>query len=278
MDLDAIAPHLIRGADGSWRPSARREAPVAYPDEANRFCFAVEERSFWFNYRNQCILDLVRRYPPAGAIADIGAGNGYVSLALQRAGFSTIVVEPGAAGVRNALSRGLDPVVAATLEGAGFLPGSLPAAGLFDVVEHVRDDERFLGEVHGLLRNGGRLYLTVPAFRALWAREDDLVGHHHRYDAPTLLARLGRAGFIVEHATYMFAPLALPLLLLRTLPSRLGWRTTLDPERIAGELMPAPGMLVSIVTAMLAGERALMRRGWRIPLGTSCLVAARAER
>ena len=80
-----------------------------------------------------------------------------------------------------ARSRGLDPVVCATLEEAGLRPESLDAVGLFDVVEHIRDEVGFLRTVRQTLCHGGRLYLTVPAFRALWSSEDDLVGHHRRY-------------------------------------------------------------------------------------------------
>ena len=44
----------------------------------------------------------------------------------------------GRAGTRrraNARARGLDPVVCAALDDAGFRPGALPAAGLFDVLD-----------------------------------------------------------------------------------------------------------------------------------------------
>jgi SAM-dependent methyltransferase len=248
---------------------------IHYPDQANDFCFGIEERSFWFAYRNQFIVETVRQFPPAGAIVDVGAGNGFVSLGLKRAGFETIVVEPGAAGARNARSRGLDPVICATLEDAGFTPGSLHAIGLFDVLEHVEDDYGFLRMVRSVVRTGARLYLTVPAFRALWSSEDDLVGHHHRYRLPTLRKRLNATGFVSDYETYLFSPLPLPLFLLRSLPSRLGRRQTLEAKQTAQELAPS-GMLVKAVTSVLDVELALVRRQRRIPLGTSCLMAAHA--
>lgn len=272
--LSTLAPDLVRHDDGIWR--APRHSPLDYPDHANAFCYGVEADSFWFNYRNRFITETVRQFPPAGPIADIGAGNGYVSLALQRAGFDTMVIEPGPDGARNARRRGLDPVICATLQDAGFRPHALDAAGLFDVLEHVEDDERFLRDVHELLRAGGRLYLTVPAFRFLWSAEDDLVGHHHRYAVGDLCRRLRRSGFSVDYATYLFSPLPLPLFLLRTLPSRLGWRSRLDPEQTAAELRPAAALAVRAVNALLDAEVAMVRRRRRIPLGTSCLVAATA--
>jgi len=270
----SLAPGLTLGDDGIWY--ARRQSAIDYPDEANAFCFALEARSFWFNYRNRFIIETVRNFPPRGPIADIGAGNGYVSLALHNAGFPVIVIEPGVTGARNARARGLDPVVCATFEDADLRSESLDAAGLFDVVEHIADDEGFLRRLRRTLRPDGRLYLTVPAFRALWSSEDDQVGHHHRYTVGLITGRLRAAGFAVDYATYLFSPLVVPLFLLRSVPSRMGWRRAMDPEQTAAELNPGSGLAVRAVTTVLAGEAALVRRRWRIPAGTSCLLAATA--
>jgi SAM-dependent methyltransferase len=273
QDLSAIAPGLTCD-NGIWR--ARVHSAVDYPDEANAFCFEVEEGSFWFGHRNRAILEILCRFPPTGPIADVGAGNGFVSLALQRAGYPTLVIEPGAAGIRNARTRGLAPLICATLQDAGFRPGSLDAAGLFDVLEHIPDDRAFLQDLRAILKPGGRLYVSVPAFRALWSSEDDLVGHHHRYTRREIRDRLQGAGFHVDFASYIFSPLPLPLFLLRTLPSKLGYRQQLDATRTAAELHPPSGLVVRAITRLLDGELALLKRGRRIPFGTSCLVVATA--
>lgn len=272
-DLASIAPGLRQDADGIWR--ARQSAAIDYPDEANAFCFAVEDRSFWFAHRNRIIVEAVRRFPPAGPIADIGAGNGFVSLALTQAGFPTLVIEPGPAGARNAQSRGLSPVVCATLDDAALEPASLSAGGLFDVLEHIDDERRFLTELHCVLAPSARLYLTVPAFRWLWSSEDDLVGHHRRYSIAALRRALEQCGFEVDYATCFFAPLPVPLLLLRTIPSLLGVRTTLDPKQTAAELQPS-STVAGIATRLLSPELRFVRRGRRIPIGTSVLAVARA--
>lgn len=273
IDLAAIAPGLTRGADGIWRAAA--QSAIDYPDQANDFCFAVEDVSFWFAHRNRVIIDAVRRFPPAGPIADIGAGNGFVSLGLERAGVPAIVIEPGAAGARNARTRGLATVVCATLDEAGFASGTLAAAGLFDVLEHIADDRAFLGQVRERLIPRGRLYLTVPAFQALWSAEDELVGHHRRYTTRGLRDLLQSGGYQIDFATYFFWPLPIPLFLLRTLPSRLGRRTTLDPQQTASELRPSP-LIERTMTRLLDWEQRWIQRGSTVPVGTSCLVVATA--
>ncbi len=273
-DLASIAPGLRQDADGIWR--ARKSAAIDYPDEANAFCFAVEDRSFWFAHRNRIIVEAVRRFPPAGPIADIGAGNGFVSLALTQAGFPTMVIEPGPAGARNARSRGLSPVVCATLDDAALEPASLSAGGLFDVLEHIDDERRFLAELRRVLAPGARLYLTVPAFRWLWSSEDDLVGHHRRYSIAALRRALEQCGFEVDYATYFFAPLPAPLLLLRTIPSLLRRANDARSQADRGRAPAVRAAVAGVATRLLSPELRFVRSGRRIPFGTSVLAVARA--
>lgn len=272
VDLRALAPALQRGDDGIWYPP-RHSAPD-YPDEGNAFCFQVEDHSFWFHYRNRMLVEMVRRFPPPGAIFDIGGGNGFVARGLNDAGFAAVVVEPGQVGARNAVARGLAPVVCATLDDAGFLPGSMPAAGLFDVLEHLPDDRAVLETLAELLPLGGRLYLTVPAFDWLWSDDDDLAGHHRRYTRRSLRRIVERAGFVVDTDTYLFAPLPLPIALLRVLPTKLGRRRPADPETLKQELKPAGGLATAIITRLLDLEAWWLTHVGPVPFGSSCLLVA----
>lgn len=272
VDLAAIAPSLRRGADGLWWPD--RQSALDYPDDGNAFCFQVEDTSFWFRHRNRVILDAVRRFPPGGAVFDIGGGNGFVSRGLIQAGVPAVVVEPGATGARNAHARGLSPVVCATLDDAQFTPGTLPAAGLFDVLEHLPDDRGVLRHLASLLCSGGRLYLTVPAFQWLWSDDDVHVGHHRRYTCRSLRAVVASAGFHVEYVSYVFAPLPWPILLLRALPTWLGLRRPADAQTLEKELKPPEGAAVRVLSAVLDLEGRWMRRGGTVPAGSSVLLVA----
>jgi SAM-dependent methyltransferase len=272
-DPRTFANNLEPGDDGLWWPRTR--SAVDYPDEGNAFCFQVEDGSFWFHHRNACLLAVMARFPPAGTVFDIGGGNGFVARALVTAGHHAIVVEPGPAGARNAQSRGLSPVICSTLDDAGFARGSMPAAGLFDVLEHIADDAGVLRRLAELLQDRGRLYLTVPAYQWLWSNEDDISGHHRRYTTRSLTRVLEASGFAVEFASYFFAPLPLPILLLRALPARLGHRPAVDLDAIKRELKPPSGIAVDALTALLGAEQRWLARGRTIPTGGSCLVVAR---
>ncbi len=270
IEIEKIASNLVKTPDGFW--TARNISAVSYPVEGNALCYEVEETSFWFRHRNTSILQVVRAFPPAGAVVDIGGGNGFVSAALLKAGFDVVLVEPGE-GVYNARQRGLPVIIHSTLQDVGFHPETLPAAGLFDVLEHIENDLDFLQALAPLMKPEGRLYLTVPAFSWLWSVVDEDSGHYRRYSLPSLELLLEQAGFAVVYATYFFRSMLLPILMLRALPSRLGLRKNQPIEKLRGELTRSSRWMNTLLAALLSLELpALGRRCHR--WGASCLLVA----
>lgn len=273
IDIARIATNLEPRPDGIWW--ARQQAEVSYPSTGHALCRTIEDGSFWFQHRNRVIVSAMRHLPPQGTVFDVGGGNGVVSRALLDAGYDVVLVELGADGIRSARERGLERLVCASLDQAGFLPGVLPAVGMFDVLEHMPDDAAVLATVRDLLAPGGRLYLTVPAWGFLWSEEDDAAGHHRRYTRRALVRRLAGAGLKVEFASYFFAPLPLPVLLMRALPTRLGLRGPREPDRVRREHGGAQGLAGRALGVALAAERNRIAAGRAVPFGTSCLAVAR---
>lgn len=276
VQIEEISSGLRRADDGIWY--SREEESVSYPTEGHGACFQIEEGSFWFRHRNDCIAALARSHPPpsAGTIFDVGGGNGFVSLGLARAGFDVVLVEPGREGARNAKRRGLDRVVCATLEGARLAEQSLPACGLFDVLEHIEDDLGFLRSMRRLLRPGGKLYATVPAYPWLWSKDDELAGHFRRYRLRSLVRLLERAGYEVEFSSYFFRFTPPAILLLRTLPSLLGLaRNRISSEVVRRDHLALNRGLGRLLRPLLTAELRQLSRNSAISFGGSCLVVAR---
>ena len=271
LDLAALAPGLERRADGIW--FARLRGPVSYPDGGNALCLQLEDRSFWFRHRNRCIVSVVRRFSPAGCLLDIGGGNGYVAKGLADAGMPCTVLEPGIDGAVAARARGLEQVICARLEESGLPDSSVAAAGMFDVLEHIEAETEALRQVHAMLRPGGCLFLTVPAYAFLHSADDIAAGHFRRYTRASLTGAVVRAGFRVAYMTYLFAPLPLPVFLLRTVPSLLGLRRGVDEQRQATEHTQG-GLAAIIIDRLLEHEARRIAAGGTVPFGTSCLAVA----
>ena len=261
-------------ATGIW--TARRHAAISYPEHGNADCFQLEDASFWFRHRNACITAAVQRTPPDGFVLDIGGGNGFVARALIDAGYSTVLLEPGAEGALNARTRRRIPdVINATLEDAELRPGAVPAVGLFDVIEHIEDDRAFIARVHGLLRPGGLAYVTVPAHQWLWSVTDVEAGHFRRYSTAQLSARFRDAGFEVLYGTYLFELLVIPFFLLRTLPYVLGVAKARTASDYQAEHAAGGGPLSAWLQRLLSREVGAIDRRRTLMTGTSCLLVAR---
>lgn len=272
LDLSQYSSTLQQGSDGIWR--GERTEAISYPESGNQSCRTVEDGSFWFQHRNRCITAAVGRFPPGGAIFDVGGGNGFVSLALRAAGHEVVLVEPGLQGAWAGRSRGLSSVVCASLDSAAFKPASIPAIGLFDVVEHIDDDHGFMRHVATVLAPGGRVYLTVPAYGWLWSDEDLQAGHKRRYTPPSLTRLIDSAGLTIDYQSCIFRWLPLPILLLRTLPSLLGIRRKPSPKATARAHAAAGGFAHRAADLAFRSEAASIEAGRSITFGGSLLLVA----
>jgi len=92
---------------------------------------------------------------------------------------------------------------------------------LFDVLEHIADEDRFLESVKFHLTGNGSLAINVPAGQWLFSAYDKVQGHHRRYSLHGLCNVARRNGFAVKAASYWGAPLV-PIVLLRKLLLRNG--------------------------------------------------------
>jgi SAM-dependent methyltransferase len=264
-------PGITRTGEAAW--AITDNTAVSYPQDGLNVLARIEDDSYWFHHRNAVIAAVVRRHPPPGVILDIGGGNGFVARGLLQAGFPSVVVEPDASGIRVAQSRGL-PTIKAALDHLPLPAGSVPAAGMFDVLEHIEDDEGALRRLFAALRPGGILYVAVPALSFLWSGADVHAGHFRRYTTKTLSERAEAAGFTVLFRTYFFEALVPAIFLFRTLRRHLGVPSdTGDRTGTSDHALPR-GIMGSYLPASLSRELRSVEAGQSPGRGSSCLIVA----
>jgi len=247
---------------------------ISYPKEGNTLCYQLEENSYWFTHRNECIISLVKRFAKHDTFIDIGGGNGFVSLGLQNAGIKSVLLEPNKNGIRNAKKRGLKNVLCSSLEDAKFGEQSIHSAGIFDVLEHIENDTEFLIRLHSSLKKTGFLFITVPAIQFLWSDEDEFAGHFRRYTIHSLKGKLQNAGFTVVYSTHIFSILLLPILLFRSIPSIFRKRKEGDSSNYQIQHKPSLSVTSLLLRYCFASEIAWINKLKYIPFGSSCLVVA----
>lgn len=263
-----------RPSNGIWFCDERLIS--SYPEDGNETYFQIEEKSFWFTHRNQCILASVKRYGrKSGVFVEIGSGNGYVSKALQDLGFEMLLIEPDLSGILNAKKRGLENLLCSSFETTSFAENSVSCAGLFDVLEHIREQEPFLNKVYSMLEINGLLYTTVPAFGFLWSAEDIHDGHVRRYTRKSLRELLCKAGFTIVYSTCFFELLPLPIFLFRRIPSMAGFPRKQTAETYAKENAIANQFLSKVAHLAFDREIKKISKGGVGRFGSSILVVAK---
>jgi 2-polyprenyl-3-methyl-5-hydroxy-6-metoxy-1,4-benzoquinol methylase len=142
-------------------------------------------------------------------VLDVGCAAGYLSRRLAGRGAHVIGIERDKS-VAESAREFCDEVLIGDVESMElpFAEGSFDAIVCGDVIEHLRDPERFLERVRPLLSPGGRLVLTTPNV-ANWAMRIGLLAgrwnygergildrtHTHLFTKKTLEETLGRAGY-----------------------------------------------------------------------------------
>jgi SAM-dependent methyltransferase len=194
--------------------SALEESLSTYESSHLDILAKAEKSHFWFKNRREKICQTFKRFVPKNArILEIGAGTGFVAEKLQELGYSIEVSDIHSNGLLYAKKRGLQKLYQFDLFNPPF-EEEFDVICLFDVLEHLSDEEEALDCLKKMLKPGGLIILTVPAHSWLWSRDDVIAGHHRRFTKKHLKNAFLSSGLQPLHLSYFFSAI-LPFLLLR---------------------------------------------------------------
>jgi SAM-dependent methyltransferase len=201
-----------------------------YRSEGLDALYAHERKHFWFKHRVRIILKAFHTFVDrTESVIEVGAGTGHTARALLEDGYRNLSVgEIHRNGLLYAQKYGLRGLYQFDLRSPPFAD-HFDAVALFDVLEHLREDDLVVSNIHRMLRKGGRIILTVPAHQWLWSRIDELSSHHRRYSRSGMTSLLERNGFEVLHCRYFFTALV-PALFVRSLLARHTSRESIETD------------------------------------------------
>jgi SAM-dependent methyltransferase len=255
----SFSPDLAEKSDGF--------SEEYFPQLAER-----EVGHFWFRSRNRVLIwALGRHFPHARSFLEIGCGTGFVLSGIQRE-FPELTLS-GA----DVFSKGLAfaekrlPGVRLFQMDARRIPfeDEFDVIGVFDVLEHIQEDEDVLLQMFRAVRNRGGVMVTVPQHPILWSYVDRYSFHKRRYRRRELIRKVKKAGFRDVWCT-SFVSLLLPLMLLVRGRKR-NKREEFDPlEELRIDIS-----LNNALLKVMDAENFLIRAGISLPVGGSLLLVGK---
>jgi 2-polyprenyl-3-methyl-5-hydroxy-6-metoxy-1,4-benzoquinol methylase len=209
---------------------------------------------------NQWIVDLLA--PHLGQnVLEIGAGQGSITRMLAAAGRRVTALEPSRAQYE-ILERNLADLDSVLTLNGGFESvermHEFDSVVLVNVLEHIRDDAKFLRDINDGCRPGTMVLIWVPAFQSLYSEFDRSIGHFRRYSRSRLTAVAQSAGLEILSVEYA---------------NSLGTFAWLAGVKIL-KFTPSNSFATKIYDSRVVPTLRRMESGRRVPFGQSLLLVA----
>ena len=238
-----------------------------------------EDDHWWFASRTLVINTLMHQVLPRTnglKLLDVGCGAGNMIHHLSRYG-GVKGLEVDARPVAAARLRGYDVDLFDAQDPFPFEDETFDVVSTLDVIGHVDDDLAVLKESFRVLKKGGHMVVTVPAFMFLWSHNDDINAHKRRYTANELEGKMKEVGFKINRLSYnnfFVFPLAAPLIMLRRGNNEPELASHhLQEEEYQVEMEPASPM-VNKVLGTVGKVEAQLIKAINLPFGTSLIAIA----
>jgi SAM-dependent methyltransferase len=234
--------------------------------------FALEDKHWWFVARRNLVTDALKASLGAKSaqkpqVLDVGCGTGGTMDRLREWSCVTgLDLEPYA--LEFCASRGHEDLILGSATEMPFESNHFDAAVALDVLEHIPDHAAAAKDILRVLKPGGTLVVTVPAYQSLWSGHDVALHHQRRYRAEEMGKLLTDTGFDVVHLTYTVSLLFPAVWCVRRAQNILKKNA---PPKADAVVTPEP--LNSILLSLLNAEGKFSLKG-RLPFGLTVFAIA----
>ncbi len=200
------------------------------------------------------------------SLLNIGSGTGGTIPVLEA--FTDVTnVEASDDAIHWSRKNGVNNIVKVEGIKLPFEDSSFDILVAFDVLEHLEDDKAALAEWRRILKPGGLLMVTVPAYQWLWSVHDESLHHYRRYSAAKLHRLLNTQGYRVLKRSYAIA-FSFPLIVI----FRLFNSVSGIQQKSSHVYLPTP---INWAFIQLLRTEAFMQKYINFPFGTSILVVGK---
>lgn len=247
--------------------------PTAY-----RQFLELERTHWWFRGRRTVYFGLLRHHLRGARptrVLDLGCGMGGFLEGLDELCDRVYPSDISLESLEHCATRGYPHGVVSNGYALPYADAAFDLVCMFDAIEHIPDDRRVMSEVARVLKPGGLVLVSVPAYQFLYANNDRVAQHQRRYSRRMLREVFESAGLAVErnsHSNVLLFPLILPVVLaLKAVEALLPDKSDRDHTNLT---WPIPGFVHGILHGLFAAELPFTRRfDW--PAGHSIVAIAR---
>lgn len=209
-----------------------------------------------------------------GRALDIGCGAGGKMPYLKNFADDVLGLDLSLNAIKFCKNTGFRYLSQGAIEKLPYKSGVFSLVNIFDVLEHIEDDDAALVEINRIMADKGFLAIALPAFNILWSQHDIANFHKRRYDSAGLANKLKQAGFAVKRMSYANFFLFPPVLVFRLIQYRI-LRHVSEAKRTRVENIP--GFVNSILGAILKLESIMIKKV-DFPFGVALLCVAQKAR
>jgi len=163
------------------------------------------EQFYWWHVGRRYILNsFLKKFlkDNKNQILEIGCGTGGNLPILKNWG-RVVGLDCSELALKFCRERGFNDLVLGKAENTDFPDKFFDLVVALDVLEHIKDDEQALRESNRVLKEGGYLLATVPAYPFLWSEHDEALSHFRRYSVSDFCDKLQKSGFKIKKISYL---------------------------------------------------------------------------
>ncbi len=228
--------------------------------------YQVENDHWWHQHKRKLVCQLISKYiSQTGRVLDVGAGAGKLLQELNQIGWQVEGVDGEQEAVKWAKKRGVSIKSHDLNKKLPFRSNSFDLVISLDVLEHIKKDKQLLLEIKRVVRPGGFILVTVPAYQWLYSYWDKMLGHFRRYSKKEI-KKLGKQVklkmiFLSFYSSFYLLPAAL----IRLIKSKNNNQAVSDFQTT-----PIPFISIPILNFFGMIERLLVRF-FKLPFGMSLI-------
>jgi len=239
----------------------------------------LEADHWWFRGRRAIFVSLLDRFvgrePDSGRLLmDLGCGVGGMLEPMAEYG-RVIGTDVTFKGLEHCARRGFPRLLASHGTHGPLIDNSLDCITAFDALEHIEHDVDTMAEIYRMLKPGGTLIASGPAYQFLYAQQDRITHHFRRYTLGELRRKLHSVGFETLQGSYINF-LLFPGILPAVLAMKCVQMITKPSDEGAGSNVGIgiPGWLNSTLAGIFGFESRLLRM-FSAPAGHSVIIVVR---